>query len=125
MNGWREKAHRLRIDIHAVWLAARDPRTPWLARLLGLGLAAYALSPIDLIPDFVPVLGLLDDAVLLPLGLWLFIRLVPAPLFAEHRAAAEAASKRPVSKAGAAAILLIWLVLAGLIVLHLWNWRYW
>ena len=125
MSGWREKVHRLRIDIHAVWLAARDPRTPWPARLLGLALAAYALSPIDLVPDFVPVLGLLDDAVLLPLGLWLFIRLVPTALFAEHRATAQAASERPVSRSGAAAILLIWLIVAALLALHLWSLRYW
>ena len=94
-------AHRVRVDAHAVWLAARDRRTPWPARLLGLLVAAYALSPIDLIPDFVPVLGLIDDLLLLPLGVWLFVRLVPEPLFQEHRAAAEAVSERPVSRGGA------------------------
>lgn len=118
-------AHRVRVDAHAVWLAARDPRTPWPARLLGLLVAAYALSPIDLIPDFVPVLGLIDDLLLLPLGVWLFVRLVPEPLFQEHRVAAEAASERPVSRGGALLIVSIWLAAAMMIAAHLWSWRYW
>lgn len=117
--------HRVRVDAHAVWLAARDRRTPWPARLLGLLVAAYALSPIDLIPDFVPVLGLIDDLLLLPLGVWLFVRLVPEPLFQEHRAAAEAASERPVSRGGALLIVAIWLAAALMIAAHLWSWRYW
>jgi uncharacterized membrane protein YkvA (DUF1232 family) len=125
MNWLRAWAHRVRVDAHAVWLAARDPRTPWPARAMGLAVAAYALSPIDLIPDFVPVLGLLDDLVLLPLGVWLFARMVPAPLFAEHRLAAERASERPVSRGGALIILLIWAIAAIMIGLHLRSWRYW
>lgn len=118
-------AHRARIDAHAVWLAARDPRTPVPARLFGAAIAAYALSPIDLIPDFVPLLGLLDDLVLLPLGVWLFVRMVPPALFAEHRALAEAASERPVSRGGATAIILVWLAAAALIAAYMWSWRYW
>jgi uncharacterized membrane protein YkvA (DUF1232 family) len=102
-------AHRIRVEAHAVWLAARDPRTPLHARVVGLLVAAYALSPIDLIPDFIPVLGLLDDAVLIPLGVALFERLVPADQLAEHRAAAESASKHPVSWLGLGLVLLIWL----------------
>jgi len=114
-------ARRIRIDAHAAWLAARDPRCPWHARAFGLFVTAYALSPIDLIPDFIPVLGLLDDALLIPLGLWLFVRMVPADLVAEHRAAAADAAERPVSRGGvalviaawaAAAMLAAWLVLA-------------
>lgn len=116
---------RVRVDAHAVWLAARDPRTPWPARLLGLLVAAYALSPIDLIPDFVPLLGLIDDLLLLPLGVWLFVRLVPEPLFQEHRATAEAASGRPVSRGGALLIVGIWLAAAMVIAAYLWSWRYW
>lgn len=103
---------QLRIDMHAVWLAARDPRTPWAARGLGLLLAAYALSPIDLIPDFVPVLGLADDLILLPAGLWLFTRLVPAPLWAEHKARAVAAAERPQSWLGLLIVLALWAALA-------------
>jgi len=101
-------AKRIRIDAHAAWLAARDPRCPWHARLFGLAITAYALSPIDLIPDFIPVLGLLDDALLIPFGLWLFVRMVPADLFAEHRAAAAAAAERPVSRVGLALVVSVW-----------------
>jgi uncharacterized membrane protein YkvA (DUF1232 family) len=98
----------LKLDAHAAWLAARDPRTPWQARAVGLLVTAYALSPIDLIPDFIPVLGLLDDAILVPLGLWLFIRLIPPALWEEHKAAALAASGKPRSKAGAVIVSLVW-----------------
>jgi uncharacterized membrane protein YkvA (DUF1232 family) len=107
-------AHRIRVEAHAVWLAVRDPRTPLAARLLGLLVAAYALSPIDLIPDFVPVLGLVDDAILIPIGVWLFERLVPPALMAEHRATAEAASRQPVSWWGIAIVAALW---SGLIAI--------
>lgn len=100
--------HRIRVEAHAVWLAARDPRTPIRAKLVGLLIAAYALSPIDLIPDFIPVLGLLDEVVLIPAGVWLFERLVPGTIMVEHRAAAERASRRPRSYAGAGLVLGIW-----------------
>lgn len=105
-------ANRIRIDAHAAWLAARDPRCPWYARAFGLALTAYALSPIDLIPDFIPVLGLLDDALLIPLGVWLFVRMLPTGLFAEHRTAAAASAERPVSRAGIALVASTWLVAA-------------
>jgi uncharacterized membrane protein YkvA (DUF1232 family) len=108
-------AHRLRVEAHAVWLAARDPRTPWAARAVGLLIAAYALSPIDLAPDFSPVLGLLDDAILIPAGLWLFERLVTPAHMAEHRAAAERAAARPVSWVGLALVLLCWVAAAWLV----------
>ena len=111
-------AHRVRTEAHAVWLAIRDPRTPMAARIVGVLVAAYALSPIDLIPDFIPVLGLLDDAILIPLGVWLFERLIPAEHFAEHRAAAEEASHRPVSWGGIAIVLGVWALLAWLV----WSW---
>ena len=107
--------HRIRIEAHAVWLAARDPRTPLPARLLGLLIAAYALSPIDLIPDFIPVLGLLDDAILIPLGVWLFEKMVPPALLAEHRATAEAASQRPTSPWGIVIVVAIWAAAAWLV----------
>jgi uncharacterized membrane protein YkvA (DUF1232 family) len=108
-------AHRIRTEAHAVWLAARDPRTPLAAKLVGLLVAAYALSPIDLIPDFIPVIGLLDDAILIPLGVWLFERLIPPALMAEHRAAAEIATRRPVSWPGVAIVVAIWAAAAWLI----------
>ena len=108
-------AHRIRVEAHAVWLAVRDPRTPPAARLFGLLVAAYALSPIDLIPDFIPVLGLLDDAVLIPLGVWLFEKMVPRALLAEHRATAEAAARRPVSRWGILIVVAIWAAVAWLV----------
>lgn len=101
-------AHRIRVEAHAIWLAVRDPRTPLAARALGLLVAAYAFSPIDLIPDFIPVLGLVDDIVLIPLGVWLFEKMVPPALFAEHRARAEAETQRPVSWAGVLIVLALW-----------------
>ena len=119
----RSLAERLVIEAHAVWLAARDPRTPWPARALGLLIAAYALSPIDLIPDFIPVLGLIDDAVLIPAGVWLFAKLLPAGLLAEHRAAATAAADHPRSRSGVVIIVAIWI---GLALLAWWvlRWAY-
>lgn len=85
--------------------------SPWYAKALALCVAAYALSPIDLIPDFVPVLGYLDDLVILPLGILLVVKLVPKEVMAEHRATATLAENRPVSRAGAAAIIVLWAVL--------------
>jgi uncharacterized membrane protein YkvA (DUF1232 family) len=105
-------ARTLKRDVHAVYLAARDPRTPWYAKALALAVAGYALSPIDLIPDFIPVVGYLDDLILVPAGLWLVIRLIPADVLAEHRALADAASSRPVSRTAAAAIVAIWIAAA-------------
>ncbi len=101
-------AHRIRVEAHAVWLAVRDRRTPLHARLFGLLIAAYALSPIDLIPDFVPILGLLDEAVLIPLGVWVFEKMVPAALLAEHRAHAERASDRPIAWGGILIVGTLW-----------------
>ncbi|MEN3748826.1 YkvA family protein [Sphingomonas sp. HF-S3] len=107
-------AHRIRIEAHAVWLAVRDPRTPLHARLFGLFVAAYALSPIDLIPDFIPVIGLLDDAILVPIGVWLFEKMVPPAVLAEHRATATQAAERPVSWWGVLIVVAIWAALAWL-----------
>jgi uncharacterized membrane protein YkvA (DUF1232 family) len=113
-KSWREQARKLKQDVVAIALATRDPRVPWYAKALGACIIAYALSPIDLIPDFVPVVGYLDDLVLVPLGLLLMLRLIPAPVMAEHRATAAEIAQRPVSYAGAAGIIVIWL--AGLAV---------
>lgn len=106
LKGW---ARAIRRDVHALWLAARDPRTPWYARALAMALAAYALSPIDLIPDFVPLLGYLDDAILLPIGILVVIRLIPAEVMAECRDRAAEAAARPVSRVAAAAIVAVWI----------------
>jgi uncharacterized membrane protein YkvA (DUF1232 family) len=119
----RQRASQLRRDVVAVALALRDPRVPWPAKAVGACVVAYALSPIDLIPDFIPVLGLLDDLVLVPLGVMLMIRLSPADILAEHRAAAAAVVARPVSRAGAAAVIAIWLAVLGLFAW--WAYRLW
>lgn len=107
-------ARAIKRDVHALWLAAGDPRTPWCAKALAVGIAAYALSPIDLIPDLIPVLGLLDEAILLPVLILLAVRLVPPHVMAEHREAARAADRRPTSRAGALIVLVVWGVLAAL-----------
>jgi uncharacterized membrane protein YkvA (DUF1232 family) len=108
----RRRARALREHTRAVWFAARDPRMPWAARWLALAVAAYAVSPIDLIPDFIPVLGLLDDLVLLPLGIALVIRLTPPEVIADARERARAVSP-PRSVAAAAVIVVLWLAVAG------------
>ena len=91
-------------------LAVRDARTPWYAKLLVAAVAAYALSPIDLIPDFIPVVGYLDDLVIVPLGILLAVRLVPGEVLADCRARAEVAGGVPVSRMGAAIIIGLWVV---------------
>lgn len=119
---WRDRVRALKRDVVAIALAVRDPRVPWYAKAVGICVVAYALSPIDLIPDFIPVLGLLDDLVLVPLGLLLVVKLIPADILAEHRAAAAGIAERPVSRAGAAAVIAIWvLAAAGLAALIGWS----
>jgi uncharacterized membrane protein YkvA (DUF1232 family) len=110
----RDWARRVKREVRALWIAARDRRTPWYAHLLAGAVVAYALSPIDPIPDIVPVLGYLDDLILLPLGVLLAVRLVPMPLMQEYRSAAAKLDDRPTSKAGLALIIAIWLLVAGL-----------
>jgi uncharacterized membrane protein YkvA (DUF1232 family) len=103
-----EWARLIRREAHALYIAARHPRTPWYAKVLAIAIAAYALSPIDLIPDFIPVLGLLDEVVLMPLAIAGVLMPVPDDVMAESRATAAAASERPVSRAAAVVIALIW-----------------
>ena len=112
----KQWARIVKRDVYAVYLASRDPRVPWYTKALAISVTGYALSPIDLIPDFIPVFGLIDDAIIVPLGILLAVRLIPPDVMAEHRAAALAAQSRPASKIGAAAIVAIWLVTLGLSV---------
>ena len=114
----KQRAHHLKAETFALYLAARDPRTPWYAKLLVAGIVAYAFSPIDLIPDFVPVLGYLDDLILIPMGIALAMRLVPHSVLAECRARAQETipNGKPVSRAAGAVIVVIWLVLAALCI---------
>lgn len=111
-------ARALTRDVAALWLAARDPRTPLTVKLIAGAVAAYALSPIDLIPDFIPVLGYLDDLLLVPAGIWLAVRLIPAALLEEFRSAATA-RERPRSPVGAVVVVAVWLALGGLLA---WLW---
>ncbi len=116
----RAWAKGLKRDTIALWLAARDPRTPILAKLLAGVVAAYALSPIDLIPDFIPVLGLLDDLLIVPAGIWLVLKLVPADLIKEFRDEATRIGDRPVSRVGLVMTLVAWALLAALAFFWLW-----
>ena len=115
----KNRVRQLKVETHALYLAARHPRTPWYAKLFVAGVVAYALSPIDLIPDFVPVLGYLDDLVLIPLGIAVAIKLIPPDVLAESRARAQeaAAGERPVSRIAAVVIVGIWVLLAALCTL--------
>jgi uncharacterized membrane protein YkvA (DUF1232 family) len=109
-------ARILKRDAYAVYLAARDPNTPWYVRALAVVVAAYALSPIDLIPDFIPILGYLDDLILVPLGIWLVVSLIPEQAMAEYRAEASEALRRPHDgKVAAIAIIAIWMFGAALL----------
>ena len=123
IDGLRRRALALKAELYALWLAYHDPRVPWYARVVAACVVAYAFSPIDLIPDPIPVLGYLDDLVLVPLCIMLALRLIPAPVMAECRARAERELKgeRPVSRAGAAAIVLVWLLLAILGARLVWD----
>ncbi|MDB5639768.1 MAG: hypothetical protein JWP51_4676 [Bradyrhizobium sp.] len=117
-------AYSLRQEVHAIYLAARDPRVPWYAKALAMAVAAYALSPIDLIPDFIPVLGYVDDLILVPLGVRATISLIPAEVLAEYRAVVASTTERPVSKVAAIAIVMSW-ILSGAaltwVAIHRWG----
>ncbi len=113
-NELQQRARALKRETYALYVAYRDPRTPWYARVVVACVMAYALSPIDLIPDFVPILGYLDDVILLPLGIALALRLIPADVMRESRARAEHQKQRPTSWVAAAVIVTIWLGMAGL-----------
>jgi len=115
----RSWALALKGEVLAVYFAARDPAAPWPPRLLALLVAAYALSPIDLIPDFIPLLGYLDDLLLVPLGLWLVLKWMPADVMARARARAEALLKKPRSWGAAALFVALWLALAALLTVWL------
>jgi uncharacterized membrane protein YkvA (DUF1232 family) len=103
-------ARTLRREAHAIYLASRDPRVPWHAKLLAMAVAGYALSPIDLIPDFIPIVGHLDDLIIVPLGIWLVLLLIPEGIMAECRARADLAAERPVSRTTMTIIIALWLV---------------
>ena len=114
-------ARALKRDVVALWIAARDPRMPLGAKLIAGAVAAYALSPIDLIPDVIPVLGYLDDLLIVPAGLALAIRLIPPALMAEFRAEAAARLERPTSYIAATLIVAAWLISGAVLSYTLWK----
>lgn len=122
LAAWKQWARRLKLEIYALYLAYRDPRTPWYARLFAACVVAYAFSPIDLIPDPIPILGYLDDLILVPLGIALALKMIPPPVMAECREKAQAALNQgqPTNWIAAGVIVAIWLLLAVGMILALW-----
>jgi uncharacterized membrane protein YkvA (DUF1232 family) len=123
MPALRDWARRLRHETYALYLAGRDPRTPWYAKALALAIAAYAASPIDLIPDFIPVLGYLDDLILVPAGIWLVLKWIPAEVMAEarQRSAERMDVDGAAGRKAAAVIVVLWLLAA--LLCGLWLYR--
>lgn len=115
---WKQKARQLKAETYALYLAARDPRVPWYAKVLAACVVAYALSPIDLIPDFIPVVGYLDDLVLVPLGIAFTLKMIPPSVLAEcrQRAGTTMAQNKPTSWVAAGVIIVIWISLAGVVI---------
>ncbi|TDR45681.1 uncharacterized membrane protein YkvA (DUF1232 family) [Tahibacter aquaticus] len=116
-------AKNIKRDVVALWIAARDPRVPWYAKLTAGAVAAYALSPIDLIPDFIPVIGYVDDIVIVPLGILLAVKLIPSSLMDEFRQEAIRREGRPKSYWGMAAMVVIWLATSVWLVWMFWPGR--
>jgi uncharacterized membrane protein YkvA (DUF1232 family) len=112
---WKSWARRLKLETYALYLAYKDPRTPWYARLFAACVVGYAFSPIDLIPDVIPVLGYLDDLVLVPLGVSIALKMIPPPVLAECREEARTVLEqgKPTNRAAAVVIVGIWLLLAA------------
>ena len=124
MGNWKQRAKQLKGETYAIFLAYKDPRTPWYAKLLAALVVGYAFSPIDLIPDPIPVLGYLDDLILVPLGIALALKMIPEPVLSECRVHAQAALEegKPTNRAAAIIIVTIWLMVlaAGIaVVVHL------
>jgi uncharacterized membrane protein YkvA (DUF1232 family) len=119
LERWKQRARELKQEVHALALACKDPRVPWYAKLLAVSIVAYALSPIDLIPDFIPVLGYLDDLILVPLGIYLLLKVIPPEVMSECRTQARLANSRMKANWIAAGVILaIWISL-GLLALCL------
>ena len=115
---WKQRARRLKVEIYTLYLAYRDPRVPWYGRVFAACVVGYAFSPIDLIPDPIPVLGYLDDLVLIPLGVKVALSMIPPEVMIESRAKAQEVIRqgKPVNRAAAVVIVMIWLLLAALVI---------
>jgi uncharacterized membrane protein YkvA (DUF1232 family) len=118
LEAWKQRVRQLKTETYALYLAYKDPRVPWYARLFAALVVGYAFSPIDLIPDFIPILGYLDDLILVPLGILLALKMIPAAVMAESREKAQEvmAQGKPVNRAAAAVIVAVWLLLAALAI---------
>lgn len=116
---WRNRVRHLKIETYALYLACRDPRVPWYAKALVAVVVGYAFSPIDLIPDFIPVLGYLDDLVLVPLGVTLALRMIPRPVLDQCRENAQELlnEERPKNWVAAGLIILVWLLFLSLVLI--------
>ena len=119
METWKQRVRQLKKETYAIYIACKDPRVPWYARVFAGFVVAYAFSPIDLIPDVIPILGYLDDLVLVPLGIMLVLKMIPPGVLAECREKAEAAmgQGKPTSRIAAIVIVVIWLILAILAII--------
>jgi len=119
IDAWKKWARQLKVETYAVYLAYKDPRTPWYARIFAACVVGYAFSPIDLVPDPIPILGYLDDLVLVPLGVALAMKMIPPAVLAECRERAQAimSQGKPTNRVAAGVIIAIWLLLAVLAVL--------
>jgi uncharacterized membrane protein YkvA (DUF1232 family) len=125
LDAWRQRARLLKREAFALYFVCRDSRTPWYAKAVAVCVVAYVFSPIDPIPDFIPVLGLLDELVVVPLGVALVLRMVPPQVLRESRERADRSRERPVSRIAAGFIIAVWLaVVAGAgYVVYRWLWR--
>jgi len=121
---WKARARQLKIEVYALYLAYKDTRTPWYARIFAAVVVGYAFSPIDLIPDPIPILGYLDDLVLIPLGAYLAVKMIPPEVMDESRAKAKevTAQGMPVNKVAAVVIVLIWIGLAAAAGFFVYRW---
>ena len=123
---WKQRARYLKVEVYAIYLAYRDPRVPWYARIFAACVVGYAFSPIDLIPDPIPILGYLDDLILIPLGVKVALTMIPANVMTESREKAQEIVRqgKPVNRAAAVVIIAIWLLTAALgiaFVMHIFN----
>jgi uncharacterized membrane protein YkvA (DUF1232 family) len=119
LTKWRQWARQLKTETYAIYLAYKDPRVPWYARLFALVVVGYAFSPIDLVPDFIPVLGYLDDLILVPLGIALVLKMIPRDVLAESRQQAQVmmSDNKPTNWTAAIGVIIIWLLLAAMVIL--------
>jgi uncharacterized membrane protein YkvA (DUF1232 family) len=117
-DSWKQRARELKVETYAIWLAYKDPRVPWYARVFAACVVGYAFSPIDLVPDPIPVLGYLDDLILIPLGIALALRMIPPEVMQECRKEAKRSTRegKPTNWKAAGAIVAVWVLLALLVI---------